>query len=66
MYIHCKLTACRRVDSDSRCAKGCQESRRRRSLKDYDLSATVRIGPLSLKNKNQRDVARKLELEITF
>lgn len=58
VYIHCKLTACRRADGNSRCAKGCQESRRRRSLEQSnDMSATLRIGPLSLTQKNQRDVA---------
>ena len=60
VFIHCKLTVCRDGDTDSRCARGCEGARRRRSLKEDDLSANLYIGPLKLTNKDAGKLGDKL------
>ena len=56
VYLHCDVEACRKGDSESRCAKGCEpKTRKRRSLvKDAMQPQTVTIGPVY---KQQKDVA---------
>ncbi|KAL9963036.1 hypothetical protein ACROYT_G032199 [Oculina patagonica] len=53
VYLHCAVEACRKGDSDSRCAEGCKadnSTRRRRSLTlDAVAQQTVTIGPVSRK-----------------
>ncbi|XP_078356402.1 ZP domain-containing protein-like, partial [Oculina patagonica] len=49
VYIHCKLTVCRKGDSESRCVRGCEASKRRRRSTEEDMSAEVYIGPLKPK-----------------
>lgn len=51
VFIHCKLTVCRKADDQSRCAKGCQPSKRRRrsSTEEEDFSADLYVGPMKLK-----------------
>lgn len=51
VFIHCKLTVCREDDSGSRCARGCEGGRRRRSINEDDLSVSLTIGPMKLTNK---------------
>lgn len=51
VFIHCKLTVCREDDSGSRCARGCEGGRRRRSINEEDVSVRLTIGPMKLTNK---------------
>jgi len=49
VYLHCEVEACREGDSESRCAKGCEDngSRKRRSLVlDALAKQSVTIGPV--------------------
>lgn len=49
VYLHCEVEACRKGDSESRCAKGCEDdgSRKRRSLVlDALAKQSVTIGPV--------------------
>lgn len=49
VYLHCSVEACRKGDSESRCAKGCEDngSRKRRGLVlDSVARQTVSIGPV--------------------
>ena len=50
VYLHCAVEACRKGDSESRCAKGCirDNVRKRRGLVlDSVQKQTVTIGPLT-------------------
>ncbi|PFX28974.1 ZP domain-containing protein-like [Stylophora pistillata] len=49
IYVHCKLTICRKDDGESRCAKGCQPTRRRTRSTEEDFDASLYIGPLKPK-----------------
>ncbi|XP_068734243.1 ZP domain-containing protein-like [Montipora capricornis] len=62
VYIHCKLTVCREEDSESRCAKGCQENRRRRSVSSDDLTVSLTLGPLRLSDETNEAVEKKTTL----
>lgn len=50
VYLHCAVEACRKGDSESRCAQGCIDSgnRTRRSLVlDSVAQQTVTVGPVT-------------------
>ena len=49
VYLHCDVEACRKGDSESRCAKGCQSARKRRGLVlDTGVAQqSVSIGPIA-------------------
>ncbi|XP_068734229.1 deleted in malignant brain tumors 1 protein-like isoform X3 [Montipora capricornis] len=65
VYIHCKLTVCREDDSESRCAKGCQEKRRRRSVSSDDLTVSLTLGPLRLSDEtNEAAVEERSNLNV--
>lgn len=49
IYVHCKLTICRKDDDESRCAKGCQPTKRRKRSAEEDFGASLYIGPLKPK-----------------
>ncbi|KAJ7353942.1 hypothetical protein OS493_031083 [Desmophyllum pertusum] len=48
VYIHCQLTVCPANDDGTRCARGCQPSKRKRRSEE-DMSANLYIGPLKPK-----------------
>lgn len=59
VYLHCAVEACRKGDNSSRCARGCESKRRRRSLVlDSVGSETVTVGPIY---KNVDEPAEKGE-----
>lgn len=59
VYLHCDVEACRRDNSESRCAKGCQNGRKRRSLAlDIASKQSVSLGPIVSK---EPAVAREQE-----
>ena len=54
VYLHCDVEACRKGDSDSRCAKGCETSRRRRRsslASSAGTEQTVTLGPMKISEK---------------
>ena len=59
VFIHCKLTVCRKGDDQSRCAKGCQPSKRRRRSTteglEEELSAELYVGPVKLKQSTNEE-----------
>ncbi|KAL9964294.1 hypothetical protein ACROYT_G027915 [Oculina patagonica] len=62
VYIHCKLTVCRKADSGSRCDRGCEASKRRRRSTEEDMSAEVYVGPLKPKLRTN-EPAKEQNLE---
>ena len=54
VYLHCDVEACRKGDSESRCAKGCEGPiRRRRSslASSAGTEQTVSLGPMTIGEK---------------
>ena len=66
VFIHCKLTSCREEDTGSRCARGCEGGRRRRSLNEDDISANLYIGPVKLTNKDAGKLEEKHGVSFCF
>lgn len=61
VFIHCKLTVCREADDQSRCAKGCQPSKRRRrsKIEEEDFSAELYVGPMKFKRTSNEEAETK-------
>ena len=55
VYVHCKLTVCRKDDDESRCVKGCQPTKRKRRSTEEDLSVNLYVGPLKPKFTTKKD-----------
>ena len=49
VYLHCSVEACRKDNTDSRCAEGCQENGRKKRGLYLDAASiqTVSIGPVT-------------------
>ncbi|KAJ7353941.1 hypothetical protein OS493_031081 [Desmophyllum pertusum] len=62
VFIHCKLTVCPANDDGTRCARGCQPSKRKRRATEEDMSANIYVGPL--KPKTMTDEADKEHSEV--
>lgn len=63
VYLHCAVEACRKGDNSSRCARGCESKRRRRSLVlDSVGSETVTVGPIY---KNVDEPAEKEQKSVS-
>ena len=47
VHLHCDVIVCRKSDTDSVCAKGCQEkTRRRRAVAEGAIEERLTLGPL--------------------
>lgn len=61
VYFHCKVTACPKGNSNSRCAVGCKDgksnSRRRREAPTRDIEFNLAVGPVSL-NRQQKAIGK--------
>lgn len=68
VYLHCAVEACRKGDSESRCAKGCirDNVRKRRDLVlDSVQKQTVTIGPLTAEDIQPQEQAQESGSSLT-
>ena len=65
VYFHCKVTACPKGDSNSRCAVGCKSggsSRRRREAPTRDIEHDMYLGPVDLTSNQQQSMGKWCDL----
>ncbi|XP_068756181.1 ZP domain-containing protein-like [Montipora capricornis] len=54
VFMHCKVKVCNATDPNSRCAQGCQPSRKRRALSDFPGDVyPLAQGPFALNRENR-------------
>lgn len=66
VYLHCDVEACRKEDSESRCAKGCEKGLMRRRKRSLFLDAvskqSVSIGPIDLQQQEYEEAQGEMTI----
>lgn len=61
VWVHCEVIVCDVNDTYSECRRGCEESRYRRSIHQYDQKVERLVrGPILLEGIDDRSETRKL------